>query len=240
MKIKLVKLCLAIICIAFFSCERDTYNAPDSTISGVVYDNEGHPIQVEQGGSSMVIRLLETGYDNPDPFDLNMAQDGSYINTKVFSGTYLAFPYGGPFWPIEPVEVKVKGSVSLDFTVVPYLKVEWVKSPEVLDDGRIRATFRFLRNNPPKGQGNIKPDLLDCQLFIAHTQYVGNNNYDNLVVDKAVSLTNDQENQTIELVSKTPMKFSRDYYVRIGVRVNDSNKKYNYTNIQKVFVELPE
>lgn len=224
--------------VLFHSCELDTYSSPDAVMSGTVYDNEGKPLQVEQGASSMVIRLMETGYENPDPFDLNMRQDGTYINTKVFAGTYRAYPYGGPFWPVDTLEVNVSGTVTQDFTVTPYLKVEWSGKPEVLEDGRIQAKFRFFRTDSPDGS-SAKPDLLDCQLFIAHTQYVGNNNYDNLVVDAAVPVTNDQEGEELTIVSKTPMKFSGDYFVRIGVRVNDSNKKYNYTSIEKVNVKLP-
>ena len=223
---------------ATVSCEIDTYDAPDAMIYGTVYDNEGNPLQTEQGSGGMVIRLLENGYENPDPFDLNMKQDGTYINHKVFAASYMAFPFGGPFYPVSAVEVEVKDRTRLDFTVTPYLKVEWVETPEVLADGRISASFSFTRMAPPQGSSETMPDLLDCQLFISHTQYVGNNNYDNLVVDAAVSVSNNQEGSEITLVSKTPMKFSRDYFVRIGVRVNDANQKYNYTDIHKVTVKL--
>lgn len=232
-------LCVTTALFTVISCDLDTYDSPDATVYGSVLDNEGNPLQVEQGASSMVIRLLENGFENPEPFDLNMKQDGTYTNSKVFAATYMAYPYGGPFYPMEPVQLNVSGTVKQDFEVTPYLKVEWVAAPVALEDGRIQASFKFHRNDPPAGSDEQKPNLLDYQLFIAHTQYVGNNNYDNLVVGKAFSVSNDKEDAEITIVSKTPMKFSRQYYVRVGVRVKDSNKKYNYTTIEAVQVTLP-
>src|SRR5690606_33928123 len=100
----------------------------------------------------------------------------------------------------------------------------------------VMASFRFTRNAGPTAM----PDLLDYQLFISTTQYVGNNNFDGTRVGAAVAVSGELEGQEISIVTVAPMKYETTYYVRIGVRVNDSYKKYNYTDIKTVAVaDLP-
>lgn len=240
MKKSIYLLSTAMLLLLCNSCEVDNYSAPDATVSGKVLDHENNPMQLEQGGSSMVIRMLEEGYATPTPFDLNVMQDGSYINNKIFAAKYKMVPVFGPFYASsDTINVDVRGSVSVDFKITPYLKVEWVTPPYATSDGKIEAKFKFTRIDPPSGSTMAKPNLLDYQLFISLTQYVGNNNFDNLVVNPVVQATNDMEGQTLTITSKTAMRFSRDYYVRVGVRVNDANKKYNYTDIKEVKVTLP-
>lgn len=244
MKIAMKKLIYTLsimVSIVFFgSCETDNYSAPEAAVSGKILDHENNPLQLEQGSSSMVIRMLEEGFATPTPFDLNVMQNGTYLNNKIFAAKYKMIPAFGPFYtPSDTISVDVKGAVTVDFKVTPYLKVEWVDPPYATEDGKIEAKFKFTRIGPPNGSVQVMPNLLDYQLFIGLTQYVGNNNFDNLVVNPVVKATNGMEGQTLTITSKTPMRFSRDYYVRVGVRVNDANKKYNYTDIKVVKVDLP-
>jgi hypothetical protein len=171
----------------------------------------------------------------PIPFYLNVKQDGSYINNKVFAAQYRMTPIDGPFYPMAiesaPI-VDVGGETTVDFTVVPYLNVEWVSEPALTVDKKITATFRFTRNPAPAGL--TQPALTDYQLFISTTQYVGNNNFDATIVTAVKAVTNAQEAQDITIVSNSPMKYATTFYVRVGVRVNDSFKKYNYTDIKTV------
>jgi len=218
-----------------YSCEKDNYESPDATMQGAILDAGGVPLQLEQGQGTGRIRMEDKSWsDNPIPFYLNFKQDGSYINNKLFAGTYLVTPVEGAFYPVEETEVEVKGSIKHDFHVVPYLNVEWVQEPEVLPDGKVTATFKFTRNAGPAGEA--MPDLLDYQLFISTTQYVGNNNFDGTIVAGVVNTSNDMENVNITITSTAPMKYSTTYWVRVGVRVNDSYKKYNYTTIKTVAI----
>lgn len=240
MKKNIYILSIIISLMSLHSCETDNYSTPDATVSGKILDHEGNQMELEQGSTSMVIRMLEEGFATPTPFDLNVMQNGTYINNKIFAAKYKMIPVFGPFYNTsDTMKVDIKGSVTVNFKVTPYLKVEWITPPYATADGKIEAKFKFTRIQPPAESNQTMPNILDYQLFIGLTQYVGNNNFDNLVVNPVVSATNSMEGKTLTITSKTAMRFSHDYYVRIGVRVNDANKKYNYTDIKVVSVKLP-
>jgi len=207
-----------------------------SQLQGNIVDESGRNVQMEQGAGHTRIRMDELSWSStPIPFYLNVKQDGSYINNKVFAAQYRMTPIDGPFYPMSienaPV-IDVGGETTVDFTVVPYLNVEWVSEPALTADNKITATFRFTKNPAPAGL--TQPAMLDYQLFISTTQYVGNNNFDATIVTAVKPVTNAQEAQDITIVSNSPMKYATTFYVRVGVRVNDSFKKYNYTDIKTV------
>ena len=234
---------ISIITLTFglYSCEKDNYDDPDATIQGRIIDQNGVPMQTEQGKDNMRIKMEELSWGGGDsevaiiPTYLNMMQDGSYINTKIFSGEYRMTPVEGPFYPYdeEGEVIKIKGSVTKDFTVTPYLDVEWVSKPTVTADNKITCSVKFKRN---KKEGANMPDLNNAKLFIATTQYVGNNNKDDQVNGGTVAVTNDQEGQTLVFTSNAVKYTNATYYVRVGVCCNDNYKKYNYTDIQVVKV----
>ena len=56
------------------------------------------------------------------------------------------------------------------------------------------------------------------------------------MVASAVAATNLMENQELNITTKIAVKYSTTYYVRVGVRVSDSFKKYNYTDVKTVVV----
>ena len=225
----------------FYSCQTDDYKAPDAQISGRILDPNGNLLETEQGSSSMRIRMDELSWAHGDstiaiiPTYLNVHQDGTYINTKLFSGQYRMTPIEGAFFPYDAAGeiMDIKGSVTKDFTVIPYLNVSWVSEPSLTSDNKITCSIQFTRNAK---DGVAMPDLSNTRLFISTTQYVGNNNYDSQMSPAIVNLTNAQEGTTITLTSSA-LKYTGDtYYVRVGVCCNDSYKKYNYTDIKQVKV----
>ncbi|MCF0070177.1 DUF3823 domain-containing protein [Dyadobacter sp. CY261] len=217
------------------SCKIDDVDAPDSTLEGRLVDAAGNGIQIEQGASSARLKMEELSWSNtPLPLFLNLKQDGSFINNKLFLGNYRVTPVEGPFYPVTEKTVDIKGSTKVDFTVIPYLNVDWIGEPVVNADKKLAVTFKF--NSNPAPEGVMKPNPLDYQLFISTNQYVGNNNWDNTAVGAVVPVTVDKEGQNITISSSVPMKYSTTYFVRVGVRVNDTYKKYNYTTIKTVQV----
>ncbi len=219
-----------------YSCELDNYEAPNHTLKGRILDENGLGLQSEQGASSARIKLEELSWsESPVPLYLNIKQDGSYVNTKLFGGEYTISVVEGPFYPVDAEMITLNQSLTHDFTVTPYLNVSWIGSPSVDADKKITVRFKFSRNEPPSA-GITMPDLQDYRLFISTNQYVGNNNFD----PGASSITvvnNDMEDQEIMIVSNTSMKYSTTYYVRVGVRVSDDYKKYNYTDIKTITIE---
>ncbi|WP_162946614.1 DUF3823 domain-containing protein [Chitinophaga barathri] len=236
------KILYSLLCVAAIvssgACKKDNYALPDATLEGSLNDGKGS-MQLEQGGGSVRIKLDELSWSaTPIPMFLNFRQDGSYINTKLFPGQYRVTPVEGPFYPIDSADIKIVdlrsgGSTRADFNVVPYVNVEWVTPPSVTADKKVTATFRFTRTTPPPGK--TQPALLDYQMFISTTQYVGNNNWDNTVIGAAQAAPG-KEATDVVIKSTAPMKYATTYYIRVGVRVNDSFKKYNYTTISTVTV----
>lgn len=230
-------LCFAAI-VSGAACKKDNYAMPDATLEGTLSDGKSG-MQLEQGGGSVRLKLDELSWSaTPIPMFLNFRQDGSFSNNKLFPGQYRVTPVDGPFYPIDSADMKIVdlrsgASTRVDFTVVPYINVEWVTPPAVTADKKVTATFRFTRNAAPPGK--TQPALLDYQLFISTTQYVGNNNWDNTIVGAAQAAPG-KEATDVTITSTAPVKYATTYYVRVGVRVNDSFKKYNYTTISTITV----
>lgn len=227
--------------LVFGACKKDNYTAPDATIQGKITDNHGSPLQMEQGQGSGRLRIEEISWSaTPAAQYLNFKIDGSYLNTKLFPGKYRVLPIEGAYYPLDAAtkaqEIEIGGGKSgtADFQVVPYLDVQWVGDPVVGTDKKITAKFKFTRNAAPAGL--TQPALSDYQLFISTTQYVGNNNFDNTRVGAVVPVTATAEGTELTITSSQPMKYATTFYVRIGVRSNDSFKKYNYTTVKTVIV----
>ncbi len=242
MKKLLYMLFLAVVITLNSSCEKDNYDGPDAQISGQILDHNGKPLQLEQGKGSMTIKMEElswnTGADDVSiaPMFLNMKQDGSYVNTKWFAGEYRMTPVEGAFYPYdaEGEIVNIKGLTTKDFTVTPYLDIEWVEQPYVTTDNFIAASAKFKRNAK---EGIAMPNLNNALFCVAMTEYVGNNNYDSQLISGTVSITNDMENTIIEFKTTRAVKYTdMTYYVRVGFCCSDTYKKYNYTDIKTVKV----
>jgi hypothetical protein len=224
------------------SCKVDNYDGPDAGISGQILDQNGVPLQLEQGSSSMRIKLEELSWQDANPTAsitpqyLNLKQDGSFINTKLFSGRYKMTPIEGPFFPYNVAgdTVQLAGSIVKNFTVVPYLEVSWVTAPSLDNSNYIVASVKFKRNSV---SGVTAPDVKNARLCISTTQYVGNNNYDSQLISGTVTVTNSQEGQTLSFKTSRAVKYLHtSYYVRVGICCSDTYKKYNYTNIKQVDV----
>lgn len=224
------------------SCELDNYDGPDAALSGQILDHNGNRLQTLQGSGNMRLKLEELSWSKGDtsiaiiPYYLNVKQDGTYINDKLFAGEYRITPIEGAFYPYDEAGelVTIKGRTTLDFTVTPYLNVEWVTEPYLDENAYIRASIRFTRNAK---EGEVMPDLNNCQLFISTTKYCGNNNYDNQLVAAPWNISNAQESTTIDLITSRAVKYvGTTYYVRAGVSCKDAYKKYNYTDIKTVVV----
>lgn len=247
MKKSIILMAAAACMLGFTSCEKDNYDEPEARIIGKIVDQNGQPFQCAQGKGSVSLRITETSYANGDesivvvPQDLNVKQDGTFENTRLFAGTYTVVPWQGAFFEnddesfVQTVQLKSGHTTEVSFTVTPYLTLEWVKQP-YLDsaDGKLKASFKFHRNSKA---GYDQPDLLDCCMWISRTQYSGTEG-DGNYTPNALKITADQEGQEIELESKIAIKYSMTYWVRIGARCNDKYQKYNFTDIKEIAVTV--
>jgi len=224
--------------ICFSACEIDNYDAPDATVIGQVHDQAGNPLQTALGQGSMKIRIKEISFAHGDSNivvteqDLNMMMDGSFKNTRLFSGTYEMWPSETCGYPCETeqkkvVELKSGKTTNVEFTIVPYLTLEWVDEPYQDEDGFIRASFKFTRNVK---EGYAMPDVEKAQLLIGTTISSSDGRY----TDNTVSITNIQEGNVIQLKSKVKIEFAQKLFLRISANCKDTYKKSCYTDIKTI------
>ena len=227
-RIKSNYIAIIVCCCLAFSCEIDNYNGPDATIQGTFYDHNGQPLQLNHGSGYIRMREISWAKGDPDVFignrTLNVQQDGTYRNTKQFTGEYLMLPYSGNFYPYDDVKldgddagdlVKISGTTTKDFTVTPYLTIEWVEKPTVTADLYLECTVRFTRN---RKAGYEMPDLREGRLQISRTANAASGNNSNLF-PTPLTLTNEMEGQDIKFRSAIPLRY-RGINYRIRVTMN--------------------
>lgn len=238
----IIILSLSLIC--FSACEKDNYSAPDAKIEGKIFDHNGNLLETGHGKDNMCIRIKEISYAKGDPDvvvierDLNVMQGGVFQNSKLFKGTYEMWPFRGCFYPIDKedyktVELRGGRTTQVEFTVTPYLTLEWIKEPYQDAEGFIRASFKFKRNVK---SGMEMPDVEGAKLFISTSVKCGNNS-DGRYTDNDLTITNTQEGQEIELKSKQKIWYTQPLWVRVGAKCKDADKKYCFTNIKSIDAE---
>lgn len=230
--------------LAAASCMKiDNIDGPDSHMTGNIIDAVTKKnILADQGECR--VRIFERSYsDNPAPQDIPLKQDGTYNNTKLFSGDYDVVPEGA-WWPCDTAAVKLKGTVKKDFEVTPYLSVIDFKSE--LNGTTLNLSCRI---DAPIKEG--LPQIIEIRPYLSRTQFCGANNK----IDYYYSLGNSNEdyckniNKTWDELPKaedgksqvfnfkiSDLKPGYIYFVRIGAKVRDNFQNCNYSDIIKVEV----
>jgi hypothetical protein len=241
---------ICMVAIAGSSCSKlDNQDAPKETLTGSVVDaTTGKTVQTENGSGTR-IKLLETSWsDNPTPFYIASMQDGTFNYTKLFPGTNK-ISAEGPFVPLVQTDatgattvdksqtVQIKGTTTVNFSVDPFLRIEWVGEPVINTDGTITASFKLTRGtNDPAFQ----QDISDVQLFVNSNKFVGNNNFDNRYSPKTEYSGSDGNAQVGQTITFTtiggPLPTKREYFIRVGARTNYGLKYYNYTDVKTVTI----
>lgn len=232
------------------SCSKiDNYDGPTETLEGRIIDaGTGQNVQSEvsgDNGNGTRIRLLETSWsNNPTPLNLATKQDGTYRNTKIFAATYKMIAEGA-FVPMDlpgndksqTVTVGGGGVTNVDFTVDPFLRIEWVGEPVVDNaNGTVSVNVRVTR-----GTSNTEyhKDITNLALFLCPYEYVGNNNFDNRysrILSYSAGAGNTIVGQTVTLTSNGKLPV-RDWYLRVGSRIAFGTNRYNYTDIKKITIQ---
>jgi hypothetical protein len=237
------------------SCEIDNYDGPDATIKGTIYDHQGQPLQVNQGAG--IIRAKEVSWAKDSTTfignqTLKVMQDGTYQHTKWFSGEYRLLPYSGAFFPYDDEKldaddagelIKISGTTTKDFTVTPYLTIEWVKKPVLTADNRIECSVRFTRNQKA---GFEMPDVREAVLLVSRTVNPSEGR-DGELYPSPFALTNAMEGTEITFRTTRELKYNgMDYWIRIQMNCQTAAGKpetnypgmgaNNFTTIEKIHV----
>ena len=224
---------------ATYSCAKtDNYAAPNATFQGNLIDSvTGQNLLTETGGASLEMKQLSWS-STPDPYYLPTKPDGSFEDTRIFSGQYSVLPTQGAFWPTDSTVTNISGATSVNFTVVPYLEI--TNFTDTLNADSLVMTCQLAA---PRTDG--LPEILEIWPFVNSTQYVGSGAF---ITNFTIS---DQSNGSYNLapinsswsaaIASTTYRLvvhgllpGRTYYARLGVRVNDSYKKYNFSPVVSV------
>jgi hypothetical protein len=247
---------LGIALISAGACSKvDNYAAPDQTLQGRIIDagtGKNVPGEVSgENGTGTRIELRELSWsENPTPLYLATMQDGTYNNTKIFAGHYK-ISTDGAFVPMvqtgaNPVdkskEVDIQGGVTtVDFTVEPFLRVEWVGEPVLNANGTVTVKAIVTRGT---ADPNYQLNITDINLYINNYPYVGSNaNSFDARYSNRVSYTGTNGNnllgQTLTLTTTGgALPAKRDWYVRVAARTTFPNlgRPYNYNEVIKISI----
>lgn len=255
----------------FSSCnlfEIDNYEGPSETLKGEVVDvATGEPVLTDQGAEGIRVRLLELSWgDNPTPNpDFFCKPDGTFQNTKLFKGEYN-IQIDGPFIPLvretaegvpvadETITMEISGTKHVRFEVQPFLKVEWVGEPQIIN-GKVRAQVRVTRAvSEAEFQSKISPmggydanflNVTDIQLFVSNSSSVGyrarDTRYSNEIQYGGTSF-NALLGETITIESKGTLTSGHVMFIRAAARINfdtprgTGTRRYNYNEAIQMLV----
>lgn len=225
--------------LSLLSCEDlDVYDYPKETLTGSIVDkNTGNPIETEQP-NGIRVRLEEISWsETPAPLYFWVKPDGTFQNTKVFTGTYIVTPVDGPYFPVEGVTVDIKGGkTNIDFEVEPFLNLEIVSIDQ--NGSNFDVNFRISRSSP-----SFK--ITDARVFISATRFASNGTYlsnkSGQILSPSISFASLDDEQVLaqtHTLSVVGLEGgNRTYYLRVGARTNDNvQKRYNYAAEQIITV----
>lgn len=248
--------------------ELDNYDAPAETLKGEVIDvATGEPVLTDQGSEGIRVRLTELSWgDNvsPNP-DFFCKPDGSFQNTKLFKGNYN-IRIDGPFIPLireddrgvpladDTQTMDISGVTEVVFEVQPFLKVEWVGEPTVVN-GKIKAQVKVTRGVAESDfQAKIEPmggysesfyNVTDIQLFVSYSSSVGYRARDTRwsnAIEYSGAAFDSKVGQTINIESTGIIPSGRSVFIRAAARINYDTPKgsgirrWNYNEAKQVLI----
>ena len=208
----------------------DNFDGPDAGLSGRIIDEEtGENVQTDIINGT-TIRYVEQGFKVPQDQRLRVKNDGTYANTMMFSGEYIIQPENRNFYQIEEQTIQLKGQMTLDFKVTPYIRVKNVSITKADDDNNVVAKFNV--------ESIDGAPIKSIALFASDQPTVGNAIY--LVgTEQALGYyVPESKELTLKInVAKNSAYFreGKDYYFRVGALTGvTSDAKYNYATAVKL------
>jgi hypothetical protein len=116
-------LCLSVF---FSACEIDNYDAPNGGLYGRILDAEtGKNVpQAVPSDLGLRLRFYETDKENSIEQHFYARQDGSFENTRIFNGHIRLVVEQRNFFPIDTINVLIKGQTQQDIPVIPYAHIQ--------------------------------------------------------------------------------------------------------------------
>ena len=146
-------------------------------------------------------------------------------------------PTKGAFWPVDSILKDIKGTTSQNFTVVPYLEITNVTHTQNADS--LVMTFQL---QAPRSNG--LPQIIDATEFVNNTSFVGSGAFIQSFYTESsatVSINSNWSNAIGTTTYRTVVHNLQPgwtYYARVGARVNDSYKQYNFSDTVSVVMPV--
>ncbi|SEN45249.1 Protein of unknown function [Chitinophaga rupis] len=236
--------------LSFTACTKyDNYEKPSMTLKGAITDSvTGQGLQTQLGDNGVRFRMRDLSYKaSPTPWYFTCKQNGEFECAMVPAGTYNVTPLG-PFIPLVltdsngdttrngSITVDINGSVTKNFTVVPFLVVTWIGKPVVNNDKTITVQFKVTRGTTDAA---FQQECTNIYLYVNSSSFnVGDNNYDSRYT-VAVNNPNDVLGQTLTVTTPALPYANTNYYLRAGARINysvEGTNRYNYNEAIQVKV----
>lgn len=220
--------------LASSACTKiDNYPGPNASFQGNIISSTGGNL-LTSGGSTQ-IWMQQIGWTAPQTIPSKF--DGTFEDTRLFSGRYRVLPKGGAFWPIyDTVTVNLGNGTKHDFTVTPYLVIKNFKA--TLSGTTLTLTYDI---DAPVVAG--LPTIKDTQPYVNTTRLVGTgasirdfSDVNAVTINKNfIDMTAADKSRTLTVPNLIP---GRTFFVRVGVRLNDSFNSSNFSEI--VQVDIPK
>lgn len=213
--------------VVFSSCSGiDNYSAPDSGIYGTIIDSTTKQgIQTEQP-NGIKISLYQTSYKTPVVISTWIKADGEFENDNLFAGTYKVLPTEGAFLSPDTQVININGRQKVDFKVIPFLSV---KASVTTAPNKVITNYTISRTV-------VTDNIVLCTSYCSRVPNVSNtiNEYSKSHDLSKMSASDILSKQFTDTISG--LTSGSTYYVRVGARTNNANKKFNYSPVFKVTI----
>jgi hypothetical protein len=235
MKKLISRMLLGLTVLAASACTKiDNYDGPEASLEGNIVSSEGGNLLTSQGSTQ--IRLEQISWSaTPSPQEIPSKFDGTFKDSKLFKGKYKVIPKGGAFWPIyDTLTVDIDKGTKQDFTVTPYIVIK--NFTATLTGTALKLKYDL---TAPIGAG--LPTVIETQPYINTTKLVGagasirdySDVYKKSINKEWGDMTAADKSITIDVPNLVP---GRKFFVRVGIRVNDSFKSSNFSDIIEINV----
>lgn len=208
---------LVVFCFVAFSCKKDNYAEPRSTLSGM-FHYKGVPIHVQH--DQVPFELYQYGFGKVGPINGAITQEGNYSHV-LFDGEYklVVRPGQGPFyWPQssgkqDSLTITVNGNTKRDIEVEPYYMI---RNPQITKGtgSTVSATFKIEKIITDAARAK---NIETATLFVNKTQFVSGN--DNIArINIAGSAIADPNNVSLTVSVPTITPTQNYVFARIGVK----------------------
>ena len=232
MKKLISRILVGVAILASSSCTKiDNYGGPNASFQGNIISSTGGNLPTS--GGSTQIKLQQIGWTAPQTIPSKF--DGTFEDTKLFKGGYRVVPTGGAFWPVyDTITVNIDQGTKHDFTVTPYIVIK--NFTATLSGTTLTLTYDI---DAPVVAG--LPTIKDTQPYVNTTSLVGAGASIQVFSDlNAVNINKDfidmsaaDKSRTLTVPNLIP---GRTFFVRVGVRLNDSYNSSNFSNIIQIDV----